>query len=82
MKVRIIRGTLVNGELWNIGKTPDVPVDLARELVASGKAELVGDPPASSGPMTTKTATPIVEGAEAEEKKPAKPKKSTAGKEK
>jgi len=82
MKIRVVRATLVAGEVWDVGKTVDAPDVLARELVASGKAETAGDPPAVSGPMTTKSVAAIVEGAEAEEPKAAKPKKSTAGKEK
>jgi len=81
MKIRILRATLVAGKVWDVGKTADVPIDLARELVASGKAEAAGEQPAAAGPMTTKTATAIVEGQQADDPPPAKAKKTSAGKE-
>ena len=63
MKVRIIRAFIPKGgPVEAVGKVLDVADALGRELVAMGKAELVGDAPAQSGPMTTETTAELVSG--------------------
>ena len=50
------------------GATSAVAAKLARELIATGKAEAAQPLPAQTGPMTTETNAPLVNGKRAKEK--------------
>jgi hypothetical protein len=60
--VRVKRAFLVRGTRVEPGEVVAIDTMAASELVHSGKAELVGDAPASSGPLTTESAPALTKG--------------------
>lgn len=64
MKITITRAFLLkSGTRQDPGSVIDVADGLARELIASGKAERSADaPPPAPGPLTTETAPAFVKG--------------------
>lgn len=61
-EVMVIRAFCVKGARAEPGDIVDVDTMTASELVTQGRAELVGEQPASSGPLTTETAPAITKG--------------------
>jgi hypothetical protein len=59
--VKVIRAFYIEGKCQDIGTTIDVAKDLARELIAVGKAEPAENIPPESGPITTES-TPALAG--------------------
>lgn len=62
MKIIVTRAFLLGGVVQEVGKRIAPDDRLARELIASGKAEIAQDMPAQAGPMTTETAAAVVKG--------------------
>lgn len=72
MLIRVIRAFRLNGETRVPGGDPlEVRDDIARELIASNKAERAAAAPPVSGPMTTESAPALTPG-KAPAKAPAK----------
>ena len=61
MKVNVTRAFLLGGKLHEVGTSVEVSDSVARELIASGKAER-GQPAPKAGPLTTETAPGLVKG--------------------
>ncbi|MBK9362997.1 MAG: hypothetical protein IPM99_18785 [Rubrivivax sp.] len=67
MKVTVLRAFLLKGERVEPGKVLDLADPLAKELMGMGKVEAAASAkPKPAGPMTTKTAGAIVDGAKTE----------------
>jgi hypothetical protein len=64
MRLRVLRAFYLGGTRQEPGKAIDAPDQLARELIATGKAESASGepPPRVSGPMTTESVQPLVPG--------------------
>jgi hypothetical protein len=62
VEVIVKRAFLVKGARVEPGQVVAVDPIVASELVTGGKAEVVGDVPAASGPMTTESAPAVVKG--------------------
>jgi len=62
VEVIVKRAFLVKGARVEPGSKVSVAADIAPELVTSGKAEMAGEVPAVSGPMTTESAPAVVKG--------------------
>jgi len=63
MQVQVVRAVYIGGILRNVGEILDVADVDARESIINGKVIALGQVVARPGPMTTKTAAGIVEGA-------------------
>ena len=62
VEVRVKRAFLVQGARVEPGAVIVVDHGIAVELVQNGKAEMAGDVPAVSGPMTTESAPVLTKG--------------------
>lgn len=62
VEVIVKRAFLVKGERAEPGTKVSVDPGIASELVTSGRAEMAGEVPAVSGPMTTESAPAVVKG--------------------
>lgn len=62
MKLKAIRGHFVGGKQIAVGKVYEAPDPLARELIATGKAEPAAEVTRTKGAMTTETTTALVQG--------------------
>jgi len=62
MRVRVVRAFRIGGKAQDKGGEVDLPDNLAREIISSGKAERVAAAPPVSGPLTTESASELVSG--------------------
>lgn len=62
VEVIVKRAFLVKGARAEPGTKVVIDPFIASELVTQGKAEMAGDQPAVSGPMTTDSAPAVVKG--------------------
>lgn len=62
MLVKVLRPFHRDGKVTKLNAEIEVPDGVARELVSMGKVEVVGKSPATSGPLTSKTASGLVKG--------------------
>jgi hypothetical protein len=63
MLVRVIRAFWFDGKAQKPDSVVDLPVQMGREVVHRGSAELAGDePPAAPSPMTTDSVADLVQG--------------------
>lgn len=62
MNITVTRAFLIGGAVQEVGKSLDLPVRMARELFATGKAVPAEELPAQSGPMTTETVPVLMKG--------------------
>ena len=61
-EVRVMRAFLLKGARVEPGAVVAVDHGLAAELVQNGKAEMVGETPVVSGPMTSESAPGLTKG--------------------
>lgn len=62
MQIRVLRAFLSGGKRQEPGTAMEVPDSQGRELIAAGKAEVVGAMPTQSGPMTTDSVPALAPG--------------------
>jgi hypothetical protein len=62
-KVKVLRAFLIKGEVQAVSSLIEVSDNFALELIHMGKVERVDATPAKRGPMTTKSAGQLVDGA-------------------
>lgn len=66
MKIRVIRAFLIKGERQEVGSVVEVGDNFGSEMVYTGRAERADKAPAArSGPMSTATASELVDGQKA-----------------
>lgn len=62
MQIRVLRAFYSGGTRQEPGAVMEVPDLQGRELIAGGKAEVVGAAPVTTGPMTTDSVPTLVQG--------------------